>query len=148
MLAIAISACAAKSENEIQLKQALNTSVRLIKLDEKVYRQIDKDKIKSNGLQYEIFISTLVKLGTINDYVQATGSDFNDPSQFDLGDINALCWAANYVTSYAKHENKLRTDFQSETDALSKQQEIWINRLKRDNSSKIFGESDCLKTIK
>ncbi len=146
ILSFSISACAKQSESDIQFKQALNTSVQLIKLDEKIYQLINEDK--PDALHHEIFVSTLVKLGTISDYAQATASDFYDPSQFDLGDINALCWAANYVIKYAKHENKFRSNTQSTIDALSQQQQKWVVRLKRDNSSKIFGESDCLKTIK
>lgn len=140
MLSFSLSACTKRSENDIQLKEALNTSVRLIKLDENIYRTIQSDD--SKALQHAVFTSSLIKLGTIYDYVKVTNADFDDPIQFNIGDINALCWAASYVLNYAKNENY--PNLETSTKFLKDQQIIWIDRLKREYSAKIFKESDCV----
>jgi hypothetical protein len=146
ILSFSMSACTAKDTDANHLKQAVAISIRLLKLDAPIYLVIKTDT--PDDLHHEIFVSTLVKIGTINDYVKALNIDYKDSNYFSLGDINAMCLAANYVLNYAKHEYKFNANLQKSIEPLKSQQKTWIERLKQENSTKIFGESDCLRTIK
>ncbi|XID74529.1 hypothetical protein ACF3NA_08345 [Alkanindiges sp. WGS2144] len=58
-------ACAKKDDNNSEIKQALDTSMQLLKLDEPIYIEIEADKI--DKLHHAIFLSTVIKLGAIKD---------------------------------------------------------------------------------
>ncbi len=140
---LSLTACTAKSAEQLEVKHALDNSMQLLKIDEAVYMQIDADQV--DKLHHAIFVSTVIKLGAIKEYASIIGTSLDDTNYFDLWQVNSLCLAANYVINYAYADKTV--DNVKSVVWIEQQQIKWVQQLKMNHFHKTLEQTNCLDKL-